>query len=151
MDRKAPAPKTEPGLVNVFVNKDEGSSTSSRQRTFAQLQAYQEFLDGANNAVNLAFLSIHDGVNLVSPTKVKPSYISVLKQGKISLSPPKQSAPSKHIMLDKNKLYLDCAATYHSMFCKWCLTNVRLAGKVLYGTCNDGVMSTLTKGQLGML
>ena len=51
--------------------------------------AYQDYLNNPNNAVNLAFVNIHDVVNLVSPRNVKPSYASVLKRGTNS-TPPNQ-------------------------------------------------------------
>ena len=63
--------------------------------------------------------------------KVKPSYTTILKKGRKSAPPvrgyslaaaalgrmKKQSAPPlKRAMIDRKKLYLDSAATYHSMF-----------------------------------
>ena len=49
-----------------------------------------------------------------------------------------------------NKLYLDSAATYYSMFVKWYLKNVRDAGRILRGNCNAGVRESSHVGDLGI-
>ena len=106
-------------------------------------------MNNPDTTADFAFAHIHDAVNLVSPSKVKASYASILNQGTISAPQVKKSASSKRVTLDRHKLYLDSAITYHSMFCKCYLTNVCPAGKILCGNFNAGVMSTSTKGQLG--
>ena len=109
---------------------------------------------------------------LASQSEVKPSYASVLQRGTTSVPPAKGYAasatalssipphplaptmkgrpPPKRKTLDANKLYLDSAATHHSMFCKRYLTNIRQAGKILRRNCNAGAISSTPKGDLGM-
>ena len=105
-------------------------------------------------------MSIHDDVNLASLVVVKPSYSSMMKRG-VKSAPTncsvvqrgvQRSAPLKRLTftLDKHKLYLESAATYPIMFCKWYLMNVRAAGLVLCGNYNADTPSTSTKGTLGI-
>ena len=97
--------------------------------------------------------------------QVKPFYASILKKGKKSAPPTrrhslvvaalaremKQSAQTpKRATTDPNKLYLDSAATYHSMFCTRLLQNVRNAGKTIRGNCNAGVNLSTKIGDLGV-
>ena len=49
-----------------------------------------------------------------------------------------------------NKVYLDSAVTYHSMFVTWCLKNIRRVNTVLRGNCNAGVNTSTIKGMLGL-
>ena len=62
----------------------------------------------------------------------------------------KLSSAIKRITLDEKRLYLDSAATYHSMFQRWHLNNIRQVDTVLRGNCNAGITTTSTKGQLGV-
>ena len=62
----------------------------------------------------------------------------------------KKRVPSmKRATTDPKKLYLDSAATYHSMFITWYLKNVRDAGKTIRGNCNAGVKLCTKVGDLG--
>ena len=105
-------------------------------------------------------------------SKVKPSFASILKRGtpsapptrryalaaaKLSSIPPhplaptkKKHTPPKRKTLDIHKLYLDSAATYHSVFVKWYLKNIRDTGRVLRRNCNAGVRSCTQVGDLGI-
>ena len=47
--------------------------------------------------------------------------------------------PKQRATTDPTKLYLDSAATYHSVFITWCLKNIREAGRTIRGNCNAGV------------
>ena len=108
---------------------------------------------------------------LLSPDVVKQSYATILKQGKKSTPPTrgyaataaalsdirsttkvppkkKRVPPNKRTTMDPNKLYLDSAATYHSMFVRWYLKNVRDAGRLLRGNCNAGVSESPQIGDL---
>ena len=51
---------------------------------------------------------------------------------------------------DPNRLYLDSAATYHSIFAVCLLENVREAGRTLRGNCNAGVKLCSKVGDLGV-
>ena len=100
--------------------------------------------------------------------KTTPSYLSILKKGgtgargyalaAAALSsipatykmPPRKRAPARRHITDPNKLYLDSATTYHSMFVKWYLKNVRVAEKTLRGNCNAGVNVCTQVGDLGI-
>ena len=98
----------------------------------------------------------------------RPSYASILKKGKTgargyalavtALSsapatykmPSSERAPAKRGTCDPNKLYLDSAAKYHSVFAIWCLKNMRKAGRTLRGNCNAGVKVCSKVGDLGI-
>ena len=54
------------------------------------------------------------------------------------------------VSLDPNKVYLDSAATYHSMFVAWCLKNIRKVNTVLRGNYNAGVTTSTRKGMLSL-
>ena len=119
---------------------------ANRKITFAQFQHYKDFLrEQEEERGSHAFVGFHvheecvDAVNL-HQSEVKPSYASILRRGTpsallargyalaaatlISIPPHplaptmKKHLPRKRKTLDENKLYLDSAATYHSMFCK---------------------------------
>ena len=97
------------------------------------------------------------GVALLNPS-VKPSYADVVKtsisrkQGtKAPIQGTKLSSAIKRITLDKKRLYLDSAATYHSMFQRWHLKNIRQVNTVLCGNYNAGVTTTSMKGLQHML
>ena len=100
-------------------------------------------------------------------------YASVLKQGRkrapqvkgyvaaaaalsgipaIMKAPTKKKCvtPKKRRTMDPNKFYLDSAATYHNMFIKWYLKNIRDAGRILRGNCNAGVKVCSQVGDLGI-
>ena len=49
-------------------------------------------------------------------------------------------------MLDPFKLYSDSCATYHSVFVRNMLSNVKTVGTVLQGNCNVGVSTSQEKG-----
>ena len=84
---------------------------------------------------------------MLHENEMKQSYASILKKGgtgargyalaATALSgipatykmPSRKRAPAKRGTCDPNKLYLDSAATYHSIFAIWYLKNVRQAGK----------------------
>ena len=95
----------------------------------------------------------------------KPSYASILKKGNKSapltrgyslavaalVRERKKSAQApKRATTDPNKLYLDSAATYHSMFYTGILQNIRNAGKTIRGNCNAGVQLSTKIGDLGI-
>ena len=75
---------------------------------------------------------------------VRLSYSSVMQHDV------QRGAPTKCLPMDKNKLYLDSIATYHSMFCKWCLKNVCKTGRGLCRNCNAGATSIVAKDALGI-
>ena len=86
---------------------------------------------------------------------VKPSYAGVVKTGisgkqgtKSPIQVTKFSSAIKGITMDENKLYLDSTDTYHYMFRRWNLNNIRQVDRVLRGNCNAGVTTTSTKGHL---
>ena len=101
-----------------------------------------------------------------SPSLHKPSYANVVKKGgkgassyaaaaaKLATSEAttkNQRAPTKsRITTDPNKLYVDSAATYPSLFVKWYLKNVRDVEKNLRGNCNPGVKVCSQVGDLGI-
>ena len=58
--------------------------------------------------------------------------------------------PAKRGTCDPTRLYLDSAATYHSMFAVRDLKNVRNEGKTLRGNCNAGVKVCTHVGDLGI-
>ena len=64
--------------------------------------------------------------------------------------PPRKRAPTKRATCDPNRLYLDSAATYHSMLVKWYLKNVRVAERTLRGNCNAEVKLCTHVGDLGI-
>ena len=65
--------------------------------------------------------------------------------------PPRKRAPAKRRTTDPNKLYLDSAATYHSVFAIWYLKNVRQAERILRGNCNAGGKLCFKVGDLGIV
>ena len=138
-------------------------TTESRKITFAQFQRYEELLrkEQEEEWVSHAFVgspvyeNCVEGV-ILHQSEVKPSYARILKRGTkgapqargyaaaaaalsgipaIMKKPTrkKRAPPEKRTMMDPNKLYLDSAATYHSMFVKRYLKNVRDAGRILRG------------------
>ena len=62
----------------------------------------------------------------------------------------KRLPTKKRATTDPNKLYLDSAATYHSVFITWCLKNIRDAGRTIRGNCNAGVKLSTKVGDLGV-
>ena len=64
--------------------------------------------------------------------------------------PSSERAPAKRGTCDPNKLYLDSAATYPSVFAIWCMKNVREAGRTLRKNCNAGVKECSKVGDLGI-
>ena len=100
--------------------------------------------------------------------EARPSYASILKKGRTeargyalaatALSgvpaaykmPTSERAPAKSGTCDPNKLYLDSAATYHSVFEIWYLKNVCGARRTLQGNCNAGVKVCSKVGNLGI-
>ena len=95
--------------------------------------------------------------------QVKPSYASILKKEGKSAPPTrgyslvvaalvrerKQSAQTpERATTNPNKLYLDSADTYHSMFCTSLLENVCDAGKTIHGNCNACVKLSTKIGDL---
>ena len=147
--------------------------------TFAQFQRYERLLkeqeeERGHHALvdSNVYENCVQGV-IMHEREVEPSYASVLKQGRkrappasryaaaatapggilaTTKAPPKKkrAPPKKITTMDPNKLYLDSAATYHVMFFRWYLKNVRDAGRILRGNCNAGVRESLQVGDLGI-
>ena len=55
-----------------------------------------------------------------------------------------------HVSLDPNKVFLDSATTYHSIFVTWGLNNICKLNTVIRGNCNAGVTKSIRKGMLGL-
>ena len=111
-----------------------------------------------------------DEFSFFQPGRATPSYATVLKRGAkgaqgyaaaaaaLSGIPATYKLPTKmkcvptkkQATTDPNKLYLDSAATYHSVFVTWCLKNIRDAGRIIRGNCNAGVKLSTKVGDLGV-
>ena len=61
-----------------------------------------------------------------------------------------QDKPGKRFMLDPYKLYLDSFAMYHYAFVRKMLNDVKTAGTILQGNCNEGVPALNEKGIYGL-
>ena len=62
----------------------------------------------------------------------------------------KRVPTKKRATTDPNKLNLDSAATYHSVFVTWCQKNIRVGGRTIHGNCNAGVKLSTKVGDLGV-
>ena len=61
-----------------------------------------------------------------------------------------ENKPGKRFTLHPHKLYLDSCATYHSVFVRDMLSNVKTGNTVLKGQCNTGVSTSQEKGVWGL-
>ena len=57
--RKVDVPKTESGLVNVLVNEDDDTTTSSGITPFVKFKRYEAFLKERDKQSDFVFFSIH--------------------------------------------------------------------------------------------
>ena len=61
-----------------------------------------------------------------------------------------ENKPGKRFTLHPHKLYLDSCATYHSVFVRNMLSNVKTSNTVLQGNCNAGMSTSAEKGVYGL-
>ena len=113
---------------------------------------------GGRGGVNCTIIEdyIVDGF-ILHDIETRPSYASILKKGRTgargyalaatALSgvpatykmPSSERATTKRGTCDPNKLYLDSAATYHSIFAIWYLKNVHGAGEPFKAIATQGL------------
>ena len=166
---KTETPSMLAAKITMRTTRMSSNTPSKDERRDSIPAERQDVAIGGREGVNCTLFEdcVVDGF-ILHKIATKPSYASILKKGGTGArgyalaaaalssipaaykTPTRKRAPARRITTNPNRLYLNSAATYHSIFCLRYMKNVRDAGRNLQGNCNAGVKTCTKVGDLGV-